>query len=180
MIDLQPFCGADAARPYLMKPFSQGDFSFATNGHIMVRVARQEGVDPPGKDFDANAPLAGVEQAAFAPPPAYTLPPLQTDLTECQKCDGSGHAHECPDCECPCERCDGTGRENPERHVSTRVGTAIYAMRYVRKMLALPDVEIAQPDPKAPLLFRFRDGVGALMPRRCEDSKHVEIFKAVE
>ena len=40
-IDLQPFCGEDHDRWYLMKPLSFGDYTYATNGHIVIRVTRR-------------------------------------------------------------------------------------------------------------------------------------------
>jgi hypothetical protein len=38
--DMKPFCSTDEIRPYLHNPFSRGDYSYATNGHIIVRVRK--------------------------------------------------------------------------------------------------------------------------------------------
>lgn len=40
--DLTPFCSPD--RPELNRPFSDGPFSYATNGHVLLRVPRLAGV----------------------------------------------------------------------------------------------------------------------------------------
>jgi hypothetical protein len=37
---LQKFCGDDSSRPMFRRPFSQGAFSYATNGALIVRVDR--------------------------------------------------------------------------------------------------------------------------------------------
>src|SRR3990167_7705159 len=68
MIDLQQFCSKDKERPHLMTPFTIGDFSYATNGHIIVRVRRLDGIDPPSKDLNADMPFRGLERALFTRP----------------------------------------------------------------------------------------------------------------
>lgn len=178
MIDLQQFCGKDETRPYLMKPFTFGDFSYATNGHIMVRVPKRAGVEPPSKSFNPEKPLEGLEQASFAAP-KFKLPPQPSGDTECEACDGRGYEHNCPDCECMCRACDGSGSAAVEGNYSTAYEGVNFALRYVRKMLALPSIEIAKPkDQDAPLLFRFEGGVGAVMPMRGSATNHVEVFGA--
>jgi hypothetical protein len=184
MIDLQQFCGTDETRWYLMKPFSQGEHSFATNGHIEVRIPRRDDItelDDKAPKFDANAPLAGIDEAAFSRFDA-DLPPAPTEVGPCKACDGRGYEHACPDCECVCEMCHGSGDMDQERFMSTTIAGIDFTLSYVRQMLALPGVEIAQTAATAtalkgmkPLFFRFDGGVGALMPRRGRFEKHVEI-----
>lgn len=41
---LQKFCSTDSFRVNINKPFSQGEYTYATNGHIIVRVPRIEGI----------------------------------------------------------------------------------------------------------------------------------------
>lgn len=179
MIDLQPFCGTDETCPYLMKPFSFGDFSYATGGHIIVRVPKREGVEPPDKKFNADKPLEGLDQASFARP-AFKLPPQPSEEDECEDCDGRGYEHDCPHCECVCRACAGTGNQAAEGKLTTTFAGITFALRYVRKMLSLPGIEIATPRAsEGPLLFRFDGGVGALMPMRGPSVHHVEVFDAV-
>ena len=40
MIDLMKFCGKEDPREWLNAPFSLGDYTYATNGHLIVRVPR--------------------------------------------------------------------------------------------------------------------------------------------
>lgn len=47
MIDLTPFCGKDYPRP-----FTQGDYTYATDLHIIVRVGKRDGAPP-----DPDAPV---------------------------------------------------------------------------------------------------------------------------
>ena len=180
MIDLAKFCSQDETRPYLQRPFSAGAYTYATNGHIMVRVARCgdvleiAGKYEKAKTFDWNKPLGEHDKATFARP-ALTLPPRSESDEECETCEGDGAAHDCPSCECPCPRCGGSGHTDQERLASTNINRIYDALNYVRLMLSLPDVEIAlNSSPEAPLLFRFSGGIGALMPLRYQRQVHVE------
>lgn len=177
MLDLQPFCGTDETRFYLMKPFSREGFTYATDGCIMVRVTLRPDVPDTDKPFNQNEPLNGVETATFFRP-AFELPPAPTAKGECTACDGRGYDHDCPDCECVCEICDGEGNVDIERKMSTTIGPKIYSLHYVRMVLSLPGIEIAAHPKKSdekPLLFRFEGGVGALMSMRSERENHVDI-----
>lgn len=177
MLDLKPFCSTDETRPYLLKPFSRDGFTYATNGHIMVRVALRHDVPDVDKKFNQNAPLAGVDETTFFRP-SFELPPAPTQTGECTLCEGRGFDHDCPDCECVCEICKGEGNVDVEKNISTAVGPTLFALNYVRQILSLAGVEIATLPKKAnekPLLFRFDEGVGALMPLRGEKADHVDI-----
>jgi hypothetical protein len=177
MLDLQRFCGNQFGREYLHKPFSRNGFTYATNGHIMVRVALRPDVPDVDKKFNQERPLEGIETATFYRP-SFELPAMPTEVGECLSCDGSGHEHTCPHCTCRCESCGGSGEENPEKRRSATIGVKIFAMNYIRQMLSLPGIELAvmesEPDEK-PLLFRFDGGVGALMPMRSKCVDHVDI-----
>jgi hypothetical protein len=176
LLDLQQFCGADECRHYLMKPFSRDGFTYATNGHIMVRVVLRPEVPDVDKKFNQEGPLKDLDGATFFRP-SFELPP-KPEVGECPTCKGRGVAHECPDCECQCGTCDGSGESDGERLFSTSIGLKSFSLSYVRQVLSLPAVELATlpeaPDEK-PLLFRFADGVGALMPMRGERANHVDI-----
>lgn len=184
MIDLQPFCGTEDARWYLMKPFSMGEFSYATNGHILVRQPRRADVP----DIDVKAPkfkpdnaLVGLDAAKFYVPTLQL--PTAPAAGPCPACDCRKFEHDCPDCECTCETCNGSGEGNPERNISTAIGGSFFALNYVRLMAALPDLEIANTAEAIavgakPLLFRFEGGVGALMPMLSPRENHIEIERA--
>lgn len=184
MLDLQPFCSTDETRWYLLKPFSKGEFSYATNGHIEIRQPRRDDVqemDEKAPKFDPSAPLAGIESAVFSRAEVQ-LPPAPEATGPCKLCDGRGFEHSCPDCECVCEPCKGTGEMDPERFISTSIGGVFFTLSYVRQMFTLPGVEVSKtsimsdkPKESRPLLFRFNGGVGALMPRKNRLEDHIEI-----
>ncbi len=54
MIDLKPFCGDNDIRYYLNEPFSEGEFTYATNGHILIRVPRRDDVPEVSVDSMKN------------------------------------------------------------------------------------------------------------------------------
>jgi hypothetical protein len=177
MLDLQQFCGADEFRPYLMKPFSRNGFTYAANGHIMVRVALRADVPETTAKFDPEKPLKGIDQAKFFHP-SFELPPAPTERGECVSCSGRGYEHDCPDCECICERCHGSGNMDIESRISASVGPTPFSLHYIRQMLSLPGIEIEElPVDKSekPLFFRFEGGVGALMPLHKQHIEHIDI-----
>jgi len=174
---LKQFCSHDPTRYYLMKPFSQDGYTWATNGHIMVRVAQIDGIAPfDGKAINVARPLKGIEDAQFSSR-AFTLPPAPEELDDCIKCAGRGTEHECPDCDCTCEYCKGTGRVDRESKISTTISGQIVQLAYARMVAGLPGVEVSERASEgiAPLFFRFDGGVGALMPLSCKSHDHVEI-----
>lgn len=117
---------AEPNYPEMCGPFSFGDYSYATNGHILVRVPRLADVPEwealnekaarmfDGLDFPAlNAALVDIpESPQLAPEP-------------CPFCSGTGKITTCPECEgtgevgfendfhcyeCDCLTCHGSGK----------------------------------------------------------------------
>jgi len=43
-INIDPFCGQNDIRLYLRSPFSIGEYTYAANGHYMIRVPRRDWV----------------------------------------------------------------------------------------------------------------------------------------
>lgn len=81
-IDLSHFCYTEDDRSYLKQPWSRGDFTYATNGHIMVRVPRRSDVPENDKAPDADRVLTKVrfDDLRLVEKPA--LPPLRFYLVE--------------------------------------------------------------------------------------------------
>lgn len=179
-LDLQQFCGVDECRYYLMKPFSRDGFTWATNGHVLVRVPqRSEYPDIDSKiKINIAAPLKGHEAAKFFKP-AFELPPAHGSHGSCEKCSGRGYLHDCPDCDCECSRCDGSGISDSEHFISVSVGPTPFALNYIRQILSLPSVELQEFPPEQsdkPYFFRFEgEGLGAVMPLRSQRAEHVDI-----
>lgn len=158
MIELEVFCDPD--RPKL-RPWSVDGHTYATDGHICIRVARRE--DVPERD---DAPDAA---RFFADPPAEGLVPLPSiempkpTLTRCEECDGSGYKHDCPDCGCECAYCDGKGQL--AQRILVRFGRHLFESSLWRKLAYLPNVRLAaEPDQHKRFCFMFDGGDGVTMP----------------
>lgn len=175
MVDLKKFCGTDTWRTYLHEPFSRGEYTYATNGAIIVRVPLVAEI---GED-----PRTPNPEKIFAPMPADGWRPLRVALptvaqTEvCGSCY-RGFEHDCPDCTCVCDECGGSGEV--EQKFSTDIGGVIFDVKYIRMIAELPGVEICVTDGKSPTFFRFDGGVGALMPMRSRLENHIDATRSVE
>lgn len=180
MIELDKYCGDDGFRTYLSEPFTVGEFSYATDGRIIVRVPKRD--DVPGTvkiGIAIEAPFKGIDKAQFGPLPHKPIPPLPPSTEQdCDECDGRKTEHDCPDCECPCHSCNGTGLEIITPQVSTTIRGGIFNLKYVALMLELPGV-LVQSDwaggAEEPMFFKFDGGDGAIIPRRSKCEQHVEI-----
>jgi hypothetical protein len=143
-------------------PFSLNGHSYATNGHIAVRVPRRPDI-PENKEAPSAERLPwDFSRVKFGP-----LPQPELLSVTCGFCGGLGHKHECPDCRCECKHCNGSGKIIPPRNaVRVRIGKAVFAGQYIEWIQALPGLEIGKPKPSRPLPFRFEGGEGLLMPVR--------------
>lgn len=170
MIDLMPFCSTE--RENLRTPWSAGDYTYATNGHIAIRVARRADVE---RESDIAVQAAMDKAAAavrMAPLPAYQRP----DLVLCETCRGFGCVVTCPQCngeggaeccecgqdaECrdcrgkgswparksdenavPCSTCSGKGRMVRHTYICVLPSGVGINEKYVALIAALPGVEI--------------------------------------
>ena len=172
-IDLTPFCTTEENRYYLQQPWSRGMHTWATDGHIMVRVPRRD--DVPECDLAPDAAHV-FERAsfdcAFTPLPGGLPPPAPTG--ECSACNGSGLDHECDDCTHECTVCDGSGEEPESGYVQLAGGK--FHICLVRKMAALPGLLVGErPSDQDPLPFTFDGGAGLVMSLRIVTSADVEI-----
>ncbi len=90
---------------------------------------------------------------------------------ECPECSGTGEAeHDCPCCDCECDFCDGAGKISSDIGFTVGIGGAPFAARYVRRLLALPGLEVAAKGLERTsafgsarmVSFRFHSGEGEL------------------
>lgn len=174
--DMKQYCGRDPNYDYLHAPFSQGEFTYATDGSIMVRVPKIDAAGPcrRSKPLNVDGPLKGIESAKFTPI-NVSMPPKAEDNIVCPDCEGRGRMHECRDCTCTCRTCNETGTVSSEARTSTEVSGVLFSLGYLRKVVELPNVRVCvqQGDGK-PMLFQFDGGIGALMPLRGQYETHVD------
>jgi hypothetical protein len=173
------------ARDLRLSMFSIGPYSYATDGHIIFRVPQQVDFLEFTKRWAAKSGIPPVEHihrifryridtVMFCTPPDVELP----SAVACKRCGGSGHEHDCPDCECDCPECYGTS----EQPMSATLQSLPFDLRYLRIVFALPQVEFASvlEGPAPRLMFRFfgkrgERGDGALMPLAKPFKQHIKL-----
>lgn len=166
---LQRFVAHDQdIRDHLRQPILRGEWIYATNSHIIVRVPRADGIDT--RESDKPAGLADLfeknRRDEFIALP--DLPPGE----KCNVCSGSGIGYKCLDCDgegafdygCHsyrCKGCDGVGRVDDgddadkepclecdgsgERHgQAIKVEIWHYDRRYLAKIYDLPGLKFSQ------------------------------------
>lgn len=180
MIDLKPFCGDDFSRYYLQEPWSEGAYTYATNGVILVRVARRDDVPETDATRFVNAAylFRRSEGSGFVPLPHFDLPAAET--VACPACDGSGRVHACCDCGHTCEACNGGGSVSSYEKISVGIFGTPYNAKYAALLRDLPGIAVATNEkPLAtPLHFKFDGGEGLLMPLSGSYLTHVEAQSA--
>lgn len=190
---LRSFCSRDPSRFILMDPFTLADgWTYATDGMVVIRVKGFE--FKPGKDVTpprvdklqewSSVPRTVVVDLPELPPPqrvACAECSGTGKLEFCRECNGRGvlecdmgHEHECTGCngktapkpDAKCFECDGTGRvEAPA--VPVRVGRMLLADVYLRKLAALPGLQLFDNGgTPSGAYFMFEGGEGIVMGMR--------------
>jgi hypothetical protein len=120
---LNQFCSNDVTRVGMDKPFSQGDYTYATNGHVIIRIARNNDIPENQKAPKMTALDADFNKSITE---WFGIPDIgEISETVCKECNGLGVTFICFECEgggevCPqtdfndydeqmCMSCDGTG-----------------------------------------------------------------------
>lgn len=173
-VDLKQFCSED--RFGLLNPFSIGKFTYASNGHIMVRVPRRDDV----QENSAAPSHEKVERYFIGFDPSLFQPHQAIDIPEnhvvCLDCDGSGKEHHCKNCDFPCDSCDGSGvLVGQIGRISVCIGAAYFDAEYVRLIQSLPNLKVVVPSTKEDIAmpFSFDGGEGCLMPREIPAAQHI-------
>lgn len=188
MINLKKFYSDDDTRERLKNPHSRGEYTYATNGHILIRVPRRS--DVPENDQAPNCEglfnEAEKREYVWAPIPP-DVPPVVREIIDCDMCDGKGREYFDDEGRYKtCDECSGSGKLESVKTVGVefKLGekTIFLDNRYVLLIAELPNAEIGLTElaavpsnisrwDAAPVKFRFDDGNGLrgdglLMPRR--------------
>jgi hypothetical protein len=191
--DLIKFCGGkDQVR--LATPFSSGEYTYATNGYVLVRVPRladiPEREDAPA--IDKVNKLFDHYKGEYSPIP--DVGPIKTK--PCPECEGTGKFQTCPECDgsgivefdndyneydFTCETCNGKGRfaDGKELDCEKCLGTGKivetesvdaagrkYDKKYLLMLKKLPNCKLAVGKELDPAHFIFDGGDGIIMPMR--------------
>ena len=191
---LATFCYKDdEMRPELQQPFTVGDFTYATDGRILIRVPRLDGVEKGCHDKWTACPSKYFSETLIGPVwlPVPELPAREPDRP-CTKCDGKpvcaacrgdGSVEyefwhgptkhtlygTCPLCDgdVQCRHCDGTLVEpRNEGDEAVEIGGALINSDFLRLLAALPNAELTPRGPLDPCRIRFDGGEGVVMPMR--------------
>ncbi len=179
-LDLAKFCSLPPLRLNLERPFSIGEYTFATDSRIIVRVPRIPDVAVPEDQTIAQKVLslfADFDDSVLAPFTPVPLPAARTHV--CDTCYGIGelkHA-DCPNCTGhTCHDCDGTGKGDPYGHQSGYFRGATFDLYYWSLLQELPGLCLPRTcHEQDPLPFSFDGGVGYLMPMLGKYAEHVNI-----
>ena|SRR3990167_2778804 len=171
MIDLLKFCSSEKSRSNFRVPFSKGEYTYATNGHLAIRVARTNLNAPDCESIFATAIERG-------DPPWIDLPPFELKQEKCPGCLGTGFVdEECRSCakESPnayeCEECEGGVILSGSAIVKAEKGKVRLAAKYLDLLKDLPEIKIGVDGDEStrsdkPIRFKFEGGEGLLMPMR--------------
>lgn len=159
-VDLKPFCGDNDIRYYLNEPFSEGEFTYATNGHILIRVPRRDDI-PEEKTMSDRAPKLFVD---FAMQKSLDIPEVPApEMVDCECVTSNGDLSETEVLQ-KCEDCGGTFKVELWG-VGIDLGDSRFALRYLRLLKTLPNCKIS-PNGQKQAPFKFDGGDGLLMPMR--------------
>jgi hypothetical protein len=183
-VEIEQFCGGHGIRAYLDRPFQWHRHTYATNGHIMVRVPLRAGFPRLPKKvrqtMQVDRPLdVAHHQARFVPFTDALRPRLpRLEPRTCLDCGGAGKVRD-GRADVECDGCEGLGFTRPPASIS--IAGAPFDTHYLGLIASLPRVEIASAaagtdfdkhDPGHVLAFRFDGGIGAVMGMRSTLADH--------
>jgi hypothetical protein len=154
--DLQNFCCPGI--PGLSRPWSRDIYTFASNGHILIRVKRLDDI-PDNPEAPKTFHLWPKDIPPFIEIPDFPEP----EFTPCVACNGTGRISCTGDV---CEECDGDKKD--QVIVKVKVGICLFSNHYLAMIKKLPGLQFAPPekDTLKPAYFLFYDGDGLLMPMK--------------
>jgi hypothetical protein len=190
---LEKFCSRDETRTKIQKPFSIGDYTYATNGHIIIRIDKVESIGSVENSLNPETLLTWDHSKIkeWLPLPEYSI-----DISDkCRYCKGTGKSEDCPECEdegfvefsnahnyyeVECKTCDGSGTVVSDDSPCDYCGGGGYNLNspinfkdkkvniiYLELIKDLPGIALSPAgDPMEPVRFKFDDGCGFIMPMK--------------
>lgn len=194
MISLAPFCGYSSIAKYLAAPWTVGDYTFASNGRIAVRVHRRDDAAVgDGNAVHAAKVISEHIRDCRDAVPKMDIPTAETcsrckgsgSTLLCIKCNGEGeHPSEFGDCQTcngvgelacsehhsmadPCSECAGMRTAWPTTALIRLTKNVFVHPRYFAQLRDLDDLRFdASAVEGAPVPFQFFGGHAVLMPMR--------------
>jgi hypothetical protein len=172
----------------MSQPWSVGAFTYATNGHLAVRMPRVPEIPERKNVIMIEERLIWDHESLldYLPLPPYDLEGRQRcSLCTCPECDGEGeviaetdyneYEVTCKTCNggelvpgdeegVPCRRCNGTGKDFD---FAVAWGAGFISAYLLEMIKDLPGVQLSPTgDGMTPWRFIFHGGVGLIMPRK--------------
>lgn len=180
---LQKFCATEHFREALKTPFSRGEYTYATNGFVLVRVPRiaevAENSEAPNTDSPNVAVYFSETEGSWADMPDLVVEMMRVPILDkkCPECDGAGTVeleNDFNEYEAECRTCDGKGwigdgrtKEVPKEHF-IRFMERTYQTAGLLLIQSLPGVQVRGLEGREcrHLQFRFDGGDGVVLGRR--------------
>ena len=166
--DLQQFCATDGLRPVLKRPVTVGEYTYASDGRVLVRVPALDGAlgfDSHHRPVNFEAVIPGEAGFPFLPiPPGCERCDTEGDRVDCEQCNGVGYLSCSLSYEHDCANCDTRGWFDAWHPIE--IGGVTFNCYYTKRIARLPNAMIAPRDAENRALFRFDGGIGVLMPFR--------------
>lgn len=177
-------------RAFMRRPILRGDWIYATNGHVVVRIPKQDGIEAHETDSIPKMPAIFDDNQREDVAKLPRLPVAE----KCYACDGTGHKFKCQDCDgegefdygrhtYTCKECNGSGQvDNGEEEYKqpccncggtgdaqqpVQIDNQQFDRRYLEKITQLPGAKFStHPYPMGTGYFVFDGGEGCIMPMR--------------
>lgn len=164
---LKKFCANGIDRINIQAPWSKGEHSYATNGHVIIRVPRLAEVPENDKAPLAEKIFTVGAPAEWFPLSGIKLPKIKTMVCECDD-NGMVYHEDCSDCSGhKCEECGGTREITVGEDKPVAIGKAFFQNKYLRLLKGLPNCKISPgADAESIAVFEFDGGDGLIMEVR--------------
>lgn len=177
--ELSKFVSDDPSRLIICETWSRGEYSYATDGLVLIRLSRLEDIPQKEEAPDVDIIFPKIQSLVW-----FNLSEIPIDAQPiCSACDGKAMDLKCPDCmgkgtykwenkKCECEGCYGTGKVDCHKCLGTgktlpiAIGSGHFSYLLLKKIQRLPNIKIGPTGPQDPAWLKFDGGEGLLMPMK--------------